>query len=797
MHNIHQGFLLTRSSRDINGKTEITFWLSTVDGPVKLIIENEKPLFFVLQQHQQKINNSLKNMQQHYQWKSLPLKTFSHQPVAALYFSNLYHFYNAQKILSNTHIQYYEADLRLHERYLMERFVYGSIEFTGTPNKHKNYTEYHQVKIRSGSYVPTLRMLSLDLECSYEGELFSIGFYSKNIAKGIETKCVFMIGEPESIVDSTATTHFIQWVSDEKALLQALEDYITEQDPDIIIGWNVINFDFRLLLKRAELHHITLKLGRDKTIANWRDSKTDKNQGFISLPGRVVIDGIDALKTATYNFPSFSLENVAQTLLGRGKKADDVDNRIGEIIHNFRYNKQKLAVYNLEDCILVWDIFEKTNVLDFLIFRTQLTGLDLDKQGGSVAAFSNLYLPLLHRAGFIAPNLPDENVLASPGGYVMSSKPGLYRNVLVLDFKSLYPSIIRTFKIDPVGLIEGLANPKNAIEGFRGGLFARETHFLPEIIRSLWQQRDAAKKHNDQPRSQAIKIIMNSFYGVLGSGGCRFYDTRLASSITMRGHEIMQQTAKWIEQLGYEVIYGDTDSTFVLLDQTISNAQARKIGQCLAQEINNNWQHKLAEEQQLECYLEIEFETHFSRFLMPTIRGSTVGSKKRYAGLIENSNGSEKLVFKGLETIRTDWTELAKLFQQELFQCLFHDQDPSVFICELVAETLAGKHDHQLIYRKRLRQRLDQYVKNVPPHVRAARLADEQNLKNQQPLQYQNKGWISYVMTNNGPETVEYQTNALDYEHYIEKQLQPIADAILPFAGISFEQLINAQLGLF
>lgn len=439
-------------------------------------------------------------------------------------------------------------------------------------------------------------------------------------------------------------------------------------------------------------------------------------------------------------------------------------------------------------------------MLQFLLFRTQLTGLKIDRQGGSVAAFTNLYLPKLHRAGFVAPNLPVGGGLASPGGYVMNSKPGLYEHVLVLDFKSLYPSIIRTFKIDPLGLIKGLAEPENAIPGFKQALFSRDQHFLPDIINTLWKQRDQAKKNHDAPRSQAIKILMNSFYGVLGSGGCRFYDTRLASSITLRGHDIMQTTAKWIEAHGYEVIYGDTDSTFIWLNQAVSNEQANTIGKMLAADINQKWQQKLQQEFNLECYLELEFETHFRRFLMPTIRGSEIGSKKRYAGLIETIEGDrkgDKLVFKGLENVRTDWTELAKNFQAKLFECVFYQQNPSAYVQQIVTKTKQGNFDQQLVYRKRLRRRLDQYIKNVPPHVRAARIADEHNQALGLPLQYQHKGWISYVITVNGPEPIDYQRSPIDYEHYIEKQLQPVADAILPFINLSFDGLVNQQMGLF
>ena len=158
----------------------------------------------------------------------------------------------------------------------------------------------------------------------------------------------------------------------------------------------------------------------------------------------------------------------------------------------------------------------------------------------------------------------------------MDSKPGLYQHVLVLDFKSLYPSIIRTFYIDPMGLAIGVAahqqntHADDLLEGFNQAHFSRTQHHLPDLIKTLWQARDVAKRENNAAVSQAIKIIMNSFYGVLGSPGCRFFDQRLSSSITLRGHEILQRTSEWIEQRGYSVIYGDTDSVFVWLDKDLS-----------------------------------------------------------------------------------------------------------------------------------------------------------------------------------------------------------------------------------
>ncbi len=598
----------------------------------------------------------------------------------------------------------------------------------------------------------------------------------------------------------------VTWVSNERELLEAFLQRVAGSDPSIIIGWSVVNFDLRLLMRRCERHRMAFTIGRDGQVATWRDAIGSNGQGYISIAGRVAIDGIDALKTGMYQMPSFSLEQVSQTLLGRGKKVEgSVEDRLAEIKHNFLHDKPKLAAYNLEDCQLVIDIFAKTKILDFLQFRSQITGLELDRQGGSVAAFTNLYLPKLHRAGYVAPNLPADGGLASPGGYVMDSRPGLYKRVLVLDYKSLYPSIIRTFKIDPLGLIEGgLPQVEDTIPGFRGANFHRHKHFLPEIIAELWQQRDAAKAHSDTPRSQAIKILMNSFYGVLGSGGCRFYDTRLASSITLRGHEIMQTSKTWIEEQGYQVIYGDTDSTFVWLEQEVGDQAAHDIGKELAVMINQRWKEKLLQDFNLECELEIEYETYYSRFLMPTIRGAETGSKKRYAGLkcwqeIAGGKSVRKtdLVFKGLESVRSDWTPLAKQFQQQLYEMIFHDQDPSEYVAQVVSDTLAGQYDAELVYRKRIRRPLQQYVKNVPPQIRAAREADAKNRASGKPLRYQQKGWISYVVTTQGPQAVEYAESILDYKHYIDKQLKPIAESILPFIEVDFSALTDQQQQLF
>ena len=343
-----------------------------------------------------------------------------------------------------------------------------------------------------------------------------------------------------------------------------------------------------------------------------------------------------------------------------------------------------------------------------------------------------------------------------------------------------------------------MAHPDEAdsVGGYLGARFSRTTHCLPEIVNQIWQGREAAKKQGNKPLSQALKIIMNAFYGVLGTSACRFFDPRLASSITMRGHDIMRQTRELIEAEGYDVIYGDTDSTFVWLKSAHDETRAAEIGHQLVEKVNRWWQQHLQAEYGVESALELEYETHFSRFLMPTIRGAEQGSKKRYAGLIRKGE-NQRMVFKGLETVRTDWTPLAQKFQQELYLKIFTGQPYQDYIRETVRQLLDGELDDQLTYSKRLRRPLGEYQRNVPPHVRAARIADEQNQKLGRPLLYQNGGKIRYVIATSGPEPLETRMTPLDYDHYLERQLQPVADGILPFMHDDFATLVTGQMGLF
>ncbi|NQE50652.1 DNA polymerase II [Herbaspirillum rubrisubalbicans] len=783
------GFIVSRHWRDTPAGVEIELWLATDTGPQCLRLPPQPAVAFVPQEQAERVQALIQG-EPGMELRSLEhLKDFSQRPVLGLYARQYRKLLKMEKTLLAAGIAVYEADIRPPERYLMERFINAPLAFQGVDDGHGALAE---ARIRPlPGYRPPLKLASLDIETSWQGELYSIAI------EGCGQRSVYALGPPSGAVE--AVDFELQFCATRKELIDCLNGWMARHDPDALIGWNLVQFDLNVLQKQAQKYQTTLRLGRAGRVLEWREHGLRANHLLVSAPGRLVIDGIESLRSAFWNFPSFSLENVAQSLLGEGKAIATPYQRMDEIDRMFAEDKAALATYNLKDCELVTRIFAKTEILAFLLERASVTGLQADRSGGSVAAFTHLYLPHMHRKGYVAPNLGEAEALASPGGFVMDSRPGLYDSVIVLDYKSLYPSIIRSFLIDPVGLVDGTLNEPEAqtVPGFNGARFSRHSHSLPAIIEQIWQGREVAKAQGNKPLQQALKIIMNSFYGVLGSTACRFFDSRLASSITRRGHEIMHRTRELIEQQGVEVIYGDTDSTFVWLRKPHDDAQARQIGLQLTGLINDWWRRHLSEQYGLESALELQFEVHYQRFLMPNIRGSDTGSKKRYAGYVRSADGQDKVTYKGLETVRTDWSPLAQRFQQALYLRIFRGEPYRDFITGYVADLLAGRLDELLVYRKRLRRQLDHYEKNVPPHVRAARLADQVNEEGGRPLQYQQGGWINYVMTTAGPEPLEKRRAAIDYAHYLERQLAPVADAILVFVGDSFAAVTSPQQELF
>ncbi|WP_198320835.1 DNA polymerase II, partial [Azohydromonas aeria] len=427
-----QGFVLTRHWRDTPQGTEVEFWLATDDGPRLVQLPCQTSVaFFPAEQHEQVA--SLLRSERDVEIRPLDLRDFQHRSVMGLYCWQHHQLLRVEKLLRRAHVPVFEADIRPPERYLMERFITAPVRFSGTPDKH-GLVRQARLKPAPG-YRPRLRLASLDVETNRHGELYSIA------VEGCGQRQVWVLGPLSGREE--AVDFRLDVVESRAQLLQALCDWLARHDPDALIGWNLVQFDLRILREHAQRLQVPLRLGRGAAVMEWREHGTQGGHFFAAAAGRLLIDGIEALRSATWSFASFALENVARELLGEGKAIDTPHERMAEIDRMFAQDKVALARYNLKDSELVTRIFAKTRVLDFLLERATVTGLPADRSGGSVAAFTHLYLPRMHRLGFVAPPLGEEKPGSSPGGFVMDSRPGLYDSVLVLDYKSLYPSIIR------------------------------------------------------------------------------------------------------------------------------------------------------------------------------------------------------------------------------------------------------------------------------------------------------------------------------------------------------------------
>lgn len=762
-------FLLTGDWFDYKGRNIIRFFGTSEEiGTTEVIINNNKPVFFVER------SAELTGLKSKYIRKEVEMKNFSGNPVDAIYFNTMKELRQAVDELKEIGVTTYESDVDPVRRYLMERFINVQMKVTGEVKVKNGITTFINPKTEPCEITPTFVIASLDIETSGKGnELYSIAVYISG-KKG-DFKKVFIIGEFHQ-----KHPEHISFYKDEKTLLQSFFDWFNDVDPDVIVGWYVVGFDLLFLDNKCKELNINFDIGRNGGKVSIR--KREPRGYFASLPGRVIIDGPTALRTSFFNFEDFKLETVAQELLGIGKMITPEENKVKEIERLFIEDKIALAEYNIQDAVLVTEILNKAGILELFIKRAQLSGLLIDQLAMMTAAFDHFYLPKLHRYGFVAPDVKDlEAIEHSAGGHVLDPIPGIYDDVVVLDFKSLYPSIILTFKIDP---LSRLLSDKDTISTPEGFCFSSTQHFLPEFIAQLMEQRNIAKRNSDNALSQAIKILMNSFYGVMGSYGCRFYHPDLPSAITSTGKHLLLGSKSFLEERGYKVVYGDTDSLFVMMIQD-QDIDYHKAGEELAKHLNEFWKMELKQKYNVDSHLEIEFEKYYRKFIVTPARGSEVGAKKRYAGLL-SKNGEEEIEFVGLEFVRSDWTRLAKEFQTELYQRIFNNEDVDDWIRSVVSKLKRGEFDNKLIYKKRLRKDVEEYVKNVPPHVRAAKLLQEPS------------DTVYYVITQRGPIPIQLKHNDIDYDHYIEKQLKPIADSVLVLLDKNFDDIVNnKQLSIF
>ena len=677
-----------------------------------------------------------------------------------------------RKKLEDENIECYEADFKFPYRFMFDLNLKGTINLEGSFDKEDFIDRvYRNPEITPTEFFPKLKILSIDIEtCPESKELYSMSLYSENFSL-----CLIISDKKVKGAES---------FEEEYELLERFVKIVHDFDPDVITGWNIIDFDLAFLKKRFEQQQIPFTIGRTNEAGKLSIESDFFRTSKATIPGRQTLDALSLVKDPYLKdspfmrekkFENYKLETIATVLLGKNKLIDKTKDKCQEITRLFKEDKEGLAQYNLNDARLVYEILEETKLLDILIERSILTGMPLDRVNASIASMDSLYLREARKRKLVLPSNKfsnKENPIT--GGYVMASKPGIYDNILVFDFKSLYPSLMRTFNIDPASYLE--KKEKNSIETPNKAYFKNEDGILPTILEKLTEARAKAKKENKQLTSQAIKITMNSMFGSIASPASRFFNMQIANAITTSGQFIIKKTAEEIEKIGYEVIYSDTDSVFI--NSKIENSEkAEKIGKEIEEKINLFYKKYIKENYNRDSKLELEFEKNYIRFLMPKVRGGEAGAKKRYAGLLKNN----KIEVTGLEAVRGDWVEAAQKFQLELLDKVFHKKEVTLFVKEFVNDLKKGKYDNLLVYRKQLRKNIEDYAVN-PPHVKAIKKLKEFN-----------GDIVEYYITEDGPEVIYALKHKIDHQHYLNKQLKPIADSILVFFNTSFEEIIESS----
>ena len=430
-------------------------------------------------------------------------------------------------------IDTYEADVRYATSFLIDRSIKGGCEIDGDAVAGTSIDwMFDDPKLTPADVEARPSVLSFDIETDAQAaRLLAISLY------GCGADEVFIV-DP----DGRAMPEKSIACADERTAIDAFCKRVLELDPDVLTGWNVVDFDLSVLARIAQRVRHPFELGRDTGGLRVRPARGYFGSGSASIPGRLVLDGIDLIRGAFVRFDDYSLDAVAREVLGEGKALEgDAHDRVGEILQRYEEDLPGFALYARTDARLALEITEKLNLIALAVARSKLTGMTPDRVAASIASFDFLYLAELHKRRIVAPSVRSDDArvfAAQAGGHVLEPRPGVHDNVWVFDFKSLYPSLIRTFNIDPLALVTDALEQCGSDRHAGGARFRREPAILPQLLDELFPRREAAKRSGDSIASHAIKILMNSFYGVLGTPACRFYNPKLANAITGSGQTL-------------------------------------------------------------------------------------------------------------------------------------------------------------------------------------------------------------------------------------------------------------------
>ena len=456
--------------------------------------------------------------------------------------------------------------------------------------------------------------------------------------------------------------HHINFYESEKEMLKGFADYIRQRDPDILSGWNFLEFDMPYLRKRMEY------LGMQVSGLSRLEGQTERN----ALRGRALFDLLSAYKKmhATQK-ESYRLDSIAEEELGDTK----VRYR-GTISDLWQKDPVTLLEYNFKDVQLCVGINQKNRIIEFYREIARYVGCPLDRTLNSSNIIDIFVLRKAH-GRYVLPSKGFAQADEFEGATVFEPSRGVRENVVVLDLKSLYPMAMMTINASPE-----TKDPDGELKAPNGVRFRKEPDGLTRsIISELLVERDQKKRERGKypfgsdeyilydMQQNVLKVIMNTYYGVSGYSRFRLYDREIGAAITSVGRAIIEHTRRVIEEMGYRVIYGDTDSCMVMLppapiEETIVAARG------IERDVNQSYSEFARRELNAEAhYFSIKFEKVYGRFFQ-------AGKKKRYAGHLIWKEGAltDQIDVVGFEIRRSDYPAITKIVQKKVMEMILQGE---------------------------------------------------------------------------------------------------------------------------
>jgi DNA polymerase elongation subunit (family B) len=588
---------------------------------------------------------------------------------------------------------------------------------------------------------------------------------------------------------------YVEFVDSESELIDKFKGVVESYKPDILTGYFSDGFDLPYIKARAEKYKVKLDLGLDFSELKVSKGKvvTAQLTGITHLDIfkfiRKIISG--TLTTETYN-----LNAVASELLGEKKYDVDLDELSKAWDNETELNE--FCGYNLNDARLSYNLAEKLMpTISEMVKITGLTIYDVNRMG-----FSQLvewYL-LRQAPNFneISPNKPSNDDVMKrrlqtyKGAFVFEPKPGLYDNIVVFDYRSLYPTIIGSHNISPgtinCGCCEEEAKLAPLEDNKKIWFCSKKKGFIPTLIEDLITRRTRIKEiikgQIDEKfaildaRQNSLKLLANSFYGYLGFFAARWYSIECAQATTAFGRYYIKDVIKKAESSGFKVLYSDTDSIFMaLVEKTKQDAEK------FSEKIN----------QELPGLMELEFDGFYPSGIFVSAKIGAYGAKKKYALIDENGT----LKIKGFESVRRNWSMIAKDVQEKVLEIILkeHDNKKALEYVKKIVDDLKNKKIplEKVIIHTQLQKEISEYDSRGP-HVAVA-----QRLKNQ-GINVGPGSMIRFVVLqgndiirNRSKLPEEVKENNYDSDYYINNQVIPAVERIFNVLGYTKEDLLETK----